>query len=512
VTDGSTGAPTGGRLLGGRYRLGRLLGSGGMAEVYEAVDERLGRRVAVKVLKPSLATDPDAATRFASEARSAARLSHPNVVAVFDTGEDDGLPWLVMERLPGRTLADVLAAGKIDQAQLRVWMLEALAALGAAHRAGIVHRDIKPGNILLTDDGHAKVADFGIAKSIESSPGDIDLTSTGMLLGTPAYLAPERIDGAPATPRSDLFAVGVVLWEALVGRKPFDGKTPLAIAAKVRSEPVLPVGTLRPDADPHLAAAAEQAMAKDPSLRPASAEDMAAVISGAAPTVAVAAPTVAVSPAGATVAMTQTAVRRPATTSWPTAAPVPVRRGGLGWPIFGGILLFVVLLIVALLIIADRNSSSTTASTTTSIAAATTTAKATTTVKPTTTAAPSPNAAVAASLRREADLVAGRSEDAAGDVADRLRSIADLADSNSSQMAGEATRLRNALPGYVADEKLTAATAKEVDATLAKVPGVGPAPTTTEKSTTTKAPETTTTTALVQVGGGKGKDKGGGGG
>jgi serine/threonine protein kinase len=511
VTDGQAGAPLRGRLLGGRYRLGRLLGAGGMADVYEATDERLGRTVAVKVLKPALATDHSAAMRFASEARSAARLSHPNVVAVYDTGEDDGLPWLVMERLPGRSLADVLSEGRVDQNRLRGWILEALAALGAAHAAGFVHRDVKPGNILLTEDGHAKVADFGIAKSIESAPGDIDLTSTGMLLGTPAYLAPERIDGAPATPQSDLFAVGVVLWEALIGHKPFEGKTPLAIAAKVRSEPVPPVGQLRADADPYLAHAAERAMAKDPRSRPASADEMAAIMTGAAPTVAVAAPTVAVATAAPTVAMTRP-VARPPTQTWPSAAPV--RRSGLGWPVFAGILVFVVLLVAALLIIADRNknpasvTSTTLGPTVTSVAASSTTKPAASTTIP--------NAGVVKALRDEATRLDSRSEDGAKDIAEKLRKIADTLE-KGKDAGSDASKLRNDLPNMVNDGKISAATSREVDGVLAGVPGVGPAPTTTQKATTTTSTtvaETTTTNGpVVSIGKGGGKDgKGNGGG
>lgn len=506
-----TDASDHGRLLGGRYRLGRRLGSGGMADVYEATDERLSRPVAVKVMKQGLATDEAAAARFASEARSAARLSHPNVVAVFDTGEDDGVPWLVMERLPGRSLADELRRGPVDQARLRAWILEALAALGAAHAAGIVHRDIKPGNILLTGDGHAKVGDFGIAKSIESAPGDIDLTSTGMLLGTPAYLAPERIDGAPATPQSDLFAVGVLLWEALVGRKPFDGPTPLAVAAKVRSEPVPPAATLRPDADPLLAAAAERAMAKDPAARPATAGDMAAIISGAAPTMMAAAPTTAVPAAATTVAMSQPAAARRAVT---TAAPVPPRRSGMGWPVLVGILLFVVALVAALALLANRDTSTSTTGGTTTLPSVTSTVAVSTTAQATSTT--SKNAALAGSLDQEADRVEGRGEPASADVADRLRAIADLLRSGSdSRAASEATRLRNDLPRLVGDGKLTSATAREVDGFLSRVPGVGPAPTTTQKPTTTTSTTAPTTTSAPVVTVGKdtkpGKGNGGGG-
>ncbi|HEX2038650.1 MAG TPA: serine/threonine-protein kinase [Acidimicrobiales bacterium] len=262
------------RVLGGRYRLGRLLGRGGMAEVYEGLDERLGRPVAVKVLRSGLRRRAELRERFAQEARSAARLSHPNVVAVYDTGEDDGTPFLVMERLPGETLADRLAAGPVEPEWLRRLAGDVLAALGAAHDAGVLHRDVKPGNILIAEDGCAKVADFGIAKTAEEATGG-DTTATGMLLGTPAYLAPERIDGRPATPASDLYSLGVVLYEALAGRKPFDGDTPVAVAHNVRHAEVPPLRGWRPDLDPTLVAVVERAMHRDPSARFAAAREMA---------------------------------------------------------------------------------------------------------------------------------------------------------------------------------------------------------------------------------------------
>ena len=274
------------RVLGGRYRLGGLLGRGGMAEVYEGWDERLDRPVAVKLLRPDMAADPLLRNRFEVEARAAARLSHPNVVAVFDTGEDDGTPFIVMEQLPGETLADIMVAGPVDQEWLRRLTRDVLAALAAAHTAGIVHRDVKPGNILISHDGSAKVADFGIAKAVEGVVGDT--TATGVLLGTPAYLAPERLDGQPATPQSDLYSLGVVLYEALAGVKPFTGATPLAVAdAIMRSEPV-PLAEARPGVDPVLAGVVEQALAKDPALRPPSALEMAAAL-GVAPAEATAA-------------------------------------------------------------------------------------------------------------------------------------------------------------------------------------------------------------------------------
>jgi tRNA A-37 threonylcarbamoyl transferase component Bud32 len=296
---GSADVPVTTRLLGGRYRLGPLLGRGGMAEVYEGHDERLDRAVAVKVLRPEMAADNGVRDRFEAEARSAARLSHPNVVAVFDTGEDEGTPYLVMERLPGETLADRMAAGPVDQAWLCRMAGDVLGALGAAHAAGLVHRDVKPGNILIAADGCAKVADFGIAKSLEVAG---DITGTGLLVGTPAYLAPERLDGRPATERSDLYALGVVLYEALAGTKPFVGDTPVAMAQAVLHDVPPRLAELRPDVDPHLAGAVERSMARDPSSRPASARDLARLLASDDPahddTVALATTTTAPDPGG----------------------------------------------------------------------------------------------------------------------------------------------------------------------------------------------------------------------
>src|SRR5262249_19277625 len=207
-------------VLQGRYELGAILGSGGMGTVHDGTDRRLERAVAVKVLRADLAQQARARRRFETEARAAARLAHPNVVTVFDSGEDDGIPYLVMERLPGRTLGDELTGGALPVERVREAGREVLGALAAAHDAGILHRDIKPGNVLLTADGHVKVSDFGIAKTVD----DGDATQTAELVATVRYLAPERLRGAPATPRSDLYAVGVVLYEALSGRRAFDGE------------------------------------------------------------------------------------------------------------------------------------------------------------------------------------------------------------------------------------------------------------------------------------------------
>ena len=274
-------------MLGGRYRLDRLLGSGGMAQVYDGRDIRLDRPVAIKLLRPELAADSGLRQRFELEAQAAARLSHPNVVAVFDAGEDAGRAYIVMERLGGESMADVLGRGPMDLAWLRRMAADVLAALGAAHLAGIIHRDIKPANILIGADGRGKVADFGIARVAEERGAagfSRGLTATGTVIGTPAYLAPERAMGQPATPQSDLYSVGVVLYEALTGRKPFAGSTPLAIAAAASQGPSAAPNPMefRPDADADLVAAIARAMAADPAQRFASASAMAAAVRGAA--------------------------------------------------------------------------------------------------------------------------------------------------------------------------------------------------------------------------------------
>jgi serine/threonine-protein kinase len=314
-------------LLGGRYRLGALLGSGGMADVYDARDERLDRPVAVKVLRASMAAREDVRRRFEAEARAAARLHHPNIVAVYDSGEDltnggsEGVPYLVMERLPGTTLADRLAAGAGRDTE---WVLrtagDVLLALGAAHAAGLVHRDVKPGNVLIAEDGCAKVADFGIAKSLEVAAG-AEVTATNQIIGTPAYLAPERILGQPATPQADLYAVGVVLYEALAGRKPFIGKTAVATADAIRHDRPPALASVRPDLPPTVVAAVERGMARDPTARFESAAAFARALGVGEPEVmsTTAASTVAVmTDDDPTIAVADA----PPTTVLPAAVPV----------------------------------------------------------------------------------------------------------------------------------------------------------------------------------------------
>jgi serine/threonine protein kinase len=266
--------------VGGRYRLGELIGHGGMGEVFAAHDLRLDREVALKLLRPDLAQQDGMRERVVAEARLAARLTHPHVVGVLDTGEQDGRPFVVMERLSGRTLSDELADGPMAFERVRDVGLQVLRALAAAHELGIVHRDVKPGNVLDAGVGTWKVADFGIAKWVHA---DDTLTGTGELMGSPSYLAPERIEGQQAGPASDLYAVGVLLYEALCGRRPFEGDDPLALATAIRDGEYERPTAVLPDADPAIVAVIERAMQPDPADRYESAEAMAAALLGEGP-------------------------------------------------------------------------------------------------------------------------------------------------------------------------------------------------------------------------------------
>lgn len=266
------------QVLAERYQLRGTLGHGGMAEVREAWDTQLQRPVAVKLLYPQLSAQPDFRRRFEVEARAAAGLNHPHVVAVHDYGEQDGTPYIVMERLPGRTLADAMAAGLLPQQRVRSILDDVLSALAVAHASGILHRDIKPGNILLDGSGSAKLADFGIAKS-----GDSNHTMAGQIVGTLGYLSAERLSGRPATAADDLYAVGVVGYQALTGRTPFPQDNVVALARAVAEEQPVPLRSLRPDVEPALAAVVERAMTRDPRRRFTSADEMRAALSGAVP-------------------------------------------------------------------------------------------------------------------------------------------------------------------------------------------------------------------------------------
>jgi serine/threonine protein kinase len=262
------------RPLGGRYRMEALLATGGMGEVWAARDLLLDRAVAVKVLGGAFAGDRRAAERLRREARAAGRLEHPAIARVLDLGEEAGRPYLVMELLEGESLAERIAhAGPMDPVEAARVVAAVADALEAAHRAGVVHRDVKPGNVFLTSDGGVKVLDFGIAWAA----GDAALT-TGDLIGTAAYLAPERALGHQATAASDVYALGVVLYELLAGRRPFEAGSDIELAlAHINAEPV-PLALVAPSTPPSLAAACQRAMAKDPAARPPSAAAFARLV------------------------------------------------------------------------------------------------------------------------------------------------------------------------------------------------------------------------------------------
>ena len=273
-----TGPLTVDRWLAARYRLVRLIARGGMAQVWEGRDEVLSRPVAIKLLDPDLAHDQSFIERFRREAIAAARLTHPNIVATFDAGADpDGTTYIVMELVRGQTLRDYLTGhGPLPPSVAAGIAVQVADALAHAHAASLVHRDIKPGNILLCDSGAGpeavpavKVGDFGIAKL--GMTADADLTRTGMVMGTPRYLSPEQIEGGEPDTRSDVYALGVVLFEMLAGCPPFDGPTDMATAVQHVHNPPPPLGRLRPGMPRDLQDIVAATLAKDPAARPQSA-------------------------------------------------------------------------------------------------------------------------------------------------------------------------------------------------------------------------------------------------
>jgi eukaryotic-like serine/threonine-protein kinase len=247
-----------------RYEVGRLLGAGGMAEVFEGRDRLLARRVAIKVLQVQFARDPSFLIRFKREAQAAASLSHPNIVAVYDTGSEDGTHFIVMEFVDGRTLKDVIRAeGRLYPERAAEICQDMCSALVAAHARGLIHRDIKPGNVMLTPDGKVKVMDFGIARATTLET----ITQTAAVVGTAQYISPEQAQGQTVDYRSDLYSLGCCLYEMLTGTVPFTGATPVAIAYKhVREDPT-PPRQLNPDIPAPLEAICLKAMAKLPDNR-----------------------------------------------------------------------------------------------------------------------------------------------------------------------------------------------------------------------------------------------------
>jgi eukaryotic-like serine/threonine-protein kinase len=264
-------------LVDSRYRILRRIGSGGMADVYAAEDTHLGREVALKVLHRRFAQDQEFVERFRREASAAAGLQHPNVVNVFDRGRHDGTYYIAMEHLPGRTLKEIVESeAPLRQERVVDFGVQILQAAGFAHRHGVIHRDFKPHNVIVDEHSHAKVTDFGIARA-----GASEMTETGSIMGTAQYLSPEQAQGHAVTATSDLYSIGVMLYEMLAGRLPFEGDSAVSIALKHLSEPPPPISQLRPDVHPALEAVVMAALAKDPAYRWQTAQDFGEALAAA---------------------------------------------------------------------------------------------------------------------------------------------------------------------------------------------------------------------------------------
>jgi eukaryotic-like serine/threonine-protein kinase len=257
--------PQPGDLIADRFELEELVGTGGMSSVFRARDRQLDRRVAIKILHEHYAEDPEYLERFRREARAVAKLSHPNIVTVIDRGDDDGRQYIVFEHVEGENLKElVVRSGRLPVRQALELALAVADGLAFAHDRGLVHRDVKPQNVLLSREGEVKVTDFGIARSLHVDHG---VTQTGTVLGTGEYLAPEQASGTPVSPATDVYSLGVVLWELLAGDVPFTGDNFVAVALRHVNEPPPSLRQRRPDVSPRLEAAIERALAKDPARR-----------------------------------------------------------------------------------------------------------------------------------------------------------------------------------------------------------------------------------------------------
>jgi serine/threonine-protein kinase len=338
-----------GTVLGDRYAVGELLGRGGMAEVYLATDRVLDRQVAIKILGSWLAGDSTFVERFRREALAAARISHPNLVAVFDAGSEDDVHYIVMEHVPGETLRDVLRReGRIAPGRAAGITTSVGDALAVAHGARIVHRDVKPGNVMLTSEGRLKLMDLGIARGLDGE----DITRTSSILGTAGYVSPEQARGEPVDHRSDIYSLGCVLYEMLTGRQPFEADNPVAVAYRHVHDAPTPPSAVEPSVPPALEAVVLRAMEKDPAGRYQSVGEMTAALEDRAASVP---PADVTAPLPVTVPGTPTAtgdITQERTDTMPRRADRPPPRrplvplliavvvlallGGLAFALFGG--------------------------------------------------------------------------------------------------------------------------------------------------------------------------------
>src|SRR6201995_2357331 len=261
-------------MVDGRYRVMSRLGSGGMADVFLAEDQQLGRKVALKLLHHRFAQDPDFVERFRREAQAAAGLQHPNVVSVYDRGTFDDTYYIAMEYLPGRSLKQLIREeAPLDPLRAIDITIQILKAARFAHAHGVIHRDLKPHNVIVDDSGHAKVTDFGIARA-----GASDMTETGSIMGTAQYLSPEQAQGHAVNVQSDLYSIGVILYEMLTARVPFDAESPVTIALKHVSEAPTPLSAINPNVPPELEQTVLWVLNKDPVDRPVDADQLITVL------------------------------------------------------------------------------------------------------------------------------------------------------------------------------------------------------------------------------------------
>lgn len=330
-----------GKTLNNRYKLVSLIGEGGMARVYEAEDLLLGRKVAIKVLREQFASDPGFLARFQREAKAAAGLSHPNIVGIYDVGSEGSIQYIVMELVRGLTLKELVQQdGPLSSARIIDLGRQICDALEYAHEQGLVHRDVKNHNILMGRDGRAKIADFGIATAL----GESSLTQSGFIVGSAQYLSPEQAKGQPATPLSDLYSAGVVLYEMATGRLPFEGETPVAVALKQVQEKPVPPRQMNPRIPESLQGVILRAMSKDPTARFPSGKAMAAalVACARASLEATAAQPIPVPMPQARATSTSGRAARPAVKAMPPQ-PAGTRRSGSMVPLIATLIVFLLI-------------------------------------------------------------------------------------------------------------------------------------------------------------------------